>query len=113
MAELPRDEMQAAIDARRELGPEMEPAVIDAFVDRMERAIDARVDARLGQQVGARAVRPRGGGDGLAGVLLPVASLGAAIPLTAIAATTVGFLAVLIVWLGIVGVNWAYAQRPR
>lgn len=113
--DLPRDEMQAAIDARRELGPEMEPAVIDAFVDRMERAIEARVDARLGQQASARPVRRERGGrdDGLSGVVLPVASLGAAIPLTAIAASTAGFLAVLIVWLGIVAVNWAYAQRPR
>ena len=60
--DLPRDEMQAAIDARRELGPEMEPAVIDAFVDRMERAIEARVEARLGQQAGARPVRHIGRG---------------------------------------------------
>jgi hypothetical protein len=33
-----------AIEARRELGGEMEPAVIDAFVDRIERRLAERAD---------------------------------------------------------------------
>jgi hypothetical protein len=37
-----KDELQAAIEARKELGPEMEPAVIDAFVERIERRLAAR-----------------------------------------------------------------------
>jgi hypothetical protein len=36
------DELQAAIEARRELGAEMEPAVIDAFVERIERRLAGR-----------------------------------------------------------------------
>ncbi len=32
-----RDELQIAIEARKELGAELEPAVIDAFVERIER----------------------------------------------------------------------------
>ena len=108
--ELPRDDIQAALEARRELGPEMEPAVVDAFVERMERAIEARVDARLAQQ-GARPSPPEGrGGPELT---LAIVSLGVAIPLTAISAATAGMLAVLIVWLGLVGINWAYSQRGR
>lgn len=87
----------------------MEPAVIDAFADRMERAIEARVDTRLAER-GPRRPAAR---DDRADLILPVVSLGVAIPLTAIAAAVSGFLAVLIVWLGLVGVNWAYAQRPR
>lgn len=39
---IPRDELQAAIEARKELGAEMEPAVIDAFVERIERRLEAR-----------------------------------------------------------------------
>jgi hypothetical protein len=40
-----KDELEAAIEARRELGAEMEPAVIDAFVARIERRLaDRRVD---------------------------------------------------------------------
>jgi hypothetical protein len=37
-----RDELEAAIAARRELGEEMEPAVIDAFVERIERRLGER-----------------------------------------------------------------------
>jgi hypothetical protein len=37
-----RDELTAAIEARKELGAEMEPAVIDAFVERIERRLEAR-----------------------------------------------------------------------
>ncbi len=107
--ELPRDDIEAALEARRELGREMEPAVIDAFADRMERAIEARVDARLAERNARGPARRSGAADHV----LPVVSLGAAIPLTAIAAATSGWLAVLIVWLGLVAVNWANAQRPR
>src|SRR5918998_4310042 len=39
-----RDELHSAIEARRELGDEMEPAVIDAFVERIERRLTDRVD---------------------------------------------------------------------
>jgi hypothetical protein len=39
---IPREEIQAAIEARKELGAEMEPAVIDAFVERIERRLDLR-----------------------------------------------------------------------
>ena len=37
-----RDELQAAIAARDELGAEMEPAVVDAFVERIERRLADR-----------------------------------------------------------------------
>ena len=106
--ELPRDDIQAALDARRELGPEMEPAVVDAFVERMERAIEARVDARLAQREPRQPSKEHRGGSELT---LAIVSLGVAIPLTAVSAATAGFLAVLIVWLGLVGINWAYSQR--
>ena len=39
---VPREELQAAIEARKELGDEMEPAVIDAFVERIERRLAER-----------------------------------------------------------------------
>ena len=39
---VPRDELQAAIEARKELGADMEPAVIDAFVERIERRLAER-----------------------------------------------------------------------
>lgn len=41
-----RDELGTAIEARQELGEEMEPAVIDAFVERIERRLADRDDRR-------------------------------------------------------------------
>jgi hypothetical protein len=37
-----REEVTAAIEARKELGAEMEPAVIDAFLERVDRRLAAR-----------------------------------------------------------------------
>ena len=37
-----REELQAALEARKELGEEMEPAVIDAFVERIEQRLAER-----------------------------------------------------------------------
>ena len=41
-----REEVRAAIEARKELGAELEPAVIDAFVARIEKSIVKRDDQR-------------------------------------------------------------------
>jgi Flp pilus assembly protein TadB len=38
------DELHAALEARKELGDELEPQVIDAFVERIERRLDQRRD---------------------------------------------------------------------
>ena len=40
-----KSELRSAVDARMELGEEMEPAVIDAFVDRIERRLAERKGA--------------------------------------------------------------------
>ena len=37
-----KSELRSAVEARKELGEEMEPAVIDAFVDRIERRLAER-----------------------------------------------------------------------
>jgi hypothetical protein len=39
---VPRDELRATIGARKELGDEMEPALVDAFVDRIEKQLASR-----------------------------------------------------------------------
>jgi VIT1/CCC1 family predicted Fe2+/Mn2+ transporter len=39
-----REEVEAAIAARRELGEELEPAVVDAFVERIEARLATRRD---------------------------------------------------------------------
>jgi len=39
---VPRDELRATIEARKELGEEAEPALIEAFVDRIEKELGKR-----------------------------------------------------------------------
>ena len=39
---VPRDELEAAIEARKELGSDLEPAVVDAFVERIEKRLATR-----------------------------------------------------------------------
>jgi hypothetical protein len=36
------DELQAAVEARKELGDDMEPALVDSFVERIERRLSER-----------------------------------------------------------------------
>jgi hypothetical protein len=93
-----REDVQAAIEARRELGGEMEPHLIDSFVDRIEKRIDERATGRIPAQ--------RGGREG--SFALALASLIFAIPITAIAATHGGITAMVVVWLGIVLLNAVY-----
>jgi hypothetical protein len=93
-----RDELQAAIEARRELGPEREAELVESFLDRIETRLEERRP-----QPAPRRVEPS--------PLLAMISLGVAIPLTAIAASNSGLAAVIVVWIGIVLVNFAYARR--
>lgn len=39
---VPRDELRATVAARRELGEDMEPALVDAFVARIEKQLAER-----------------------------------------------------------------------
>jgi hypothetical protein len=102
-SELPRDELAAAVEARREVGRELEPQVIEGFLERVGQAIDERVDDRLAKSA------PGDSGRGQIG--LAVISLIFAIPLTGIGAGTTGLAGLLVVWIGIVLVNLAYAFR--
>lgn len=95
---LSRDELAAALAARRELGPDYDAAFADAVVERIERSLDARLGAR---QVGG------------SGTVLAVVSLLAAIPLTAIAVVNAGTPGLLVVWAAITLINVAHALRRR
>jgi hypothetical protein len=101
MAMVERDEVHAAIEARRELGQELEPEIIDSFVERIERRLKDLEASR-------RPVRRDSSDKTFA---LAIVSLAVAIPLTAIGVTQAGLVGLVIVWLGIVLVNLAYSQR--
>ncbi len=113
-AEPSRHDLEAAVAARRELGPQYEDAVLDSFLDRMDRSIADRVDARLTQRLDqpAAAGRPAGGGpDGA--LVLGIVSLGTGIPITAIAAGVTHLPGLMVVWAGIAAVNAAHAWGRR
>ncbi|MET9020137.1 hypothetical protein ABZV93_09165 [Actinopolymorpha sp. NPDC004070] len=102
---VPRDEAEAALHARRELGADFEPAVVDSFVDRIDAAIEARVAQEV-KRAGKPAPRRKDDGHALA---LAIVSLGVAIPLSGLAAHEAGVAGLVVAWLGIVLVNLAHA----
>src|SRR5689334_74117 len=53
-----REDVTAAVGARRELGDESEREVIESFLDRIGTAIDVRVDQRLAERDRDRDRRP-------------------------------------------------------
>ncbi len=91
---VPRDELHAALEARRELGPEYERELVEAFAEKLEH----RLDARLGKRQPVKRQRDHE-------LALAIVSLGVAIPLIAIAGGTAGLAGVLAVCAAIVLVN--------
>ena len=106
--DIPRDEAEAALAARQELGRDYEPAVVDSFVNRLDKAIDARVAEHVGR-AGGRAPA----GPDRSGLALAIVSLGCGIPITAIAGGVADLAGILIAWIGIILVNMAYAIQSR
>jgi hypothetical protein len=100
--EISREDVASAVGARRELGRELEPEVVDAFLERVERGIDARVDRRLAERGGSVLAGMEDRGTSMT---LAIVSLGTGIPITAIAGGIAGLPGIIAAWLGIVGVN--------
>jgi hypothetical protein len=109
--DIPRDEVRAALHARRELDGEYEPAVVEAFAARVEQAIDARVDERLARRE-ERAPRRSSSGPGAGSIILALGSMGCGIGATG-AATGMdgsgGVLVAIIAWIAIGAINVANA----
>ena len=98
---VPRDELHAALEARRELGPAYEREVLEAFAEQLERRLESRL--RHERPVPARRERDKE-------LALAIVSLLVAVPLIAIAGGTVGLAGVLAVCAAIVLVNVAFAR---
>ncbi|MDA8439790.1 MAG: hypothetical protein M0Z51_13155 [Propionibacterium sp.] len=99
---LPREDFEAALAARKELGADYEPALVDSFVEKVEAALVARGQQRQQLQPAPTAAVPPGGR-----VAVAIVSVVMGIPLTAITLGTGSLFAMIICWLGIVGVNLA------
>lgn len=105
-----RDEVEAALEVRRELGPAFEPALVDSFAERIEQAVEARVDARIAERRSERKHEEERNSKQMA---LGISSLALGIPISAIAAGTADLPGLVVSWLGIVGVNASYAWQNR
>ncbi|TDD92520.1 hypothetical protein E1293_00625 [Actinomadura darangshiensis] len=109
---LPREDLTAAMAARRELGPDYDDAFIETVVDRIQESLDART-AAAPRPWPRRAPEPRSRGEGDHSLAMAVLSLLAAIPLSAIGVVNAGLPGLLFVIVGIVLVNFTYTFRPR
>ncbi|MCX4685893.1 hypothetical protein OG401_16550 [Kitasatospora purpeofusca] len=113
-----RRDLDATLQARKELGPEYESELVDSFLARIDARLDARVERRVAERLGPAegygrpGYGPRRFGRRSA-TRLPIVSLVLGIPLSAIAAESGGFLGLLVCWGGIVGVNVSSALAER
>ena len=110
-----RRETEAALGARRELGPAYHDEVAAGLADRVEqlaaiRTAELRASAAAGRDDAAldKTLQHQR-------FVLGIISLGAGIPVTAISAVQVdpSLLGVLVGWAGIVGVNVAFGLSRR
>jgi hypothetical protein len=109
---LPRDDLRATIEARRDLGPDYESALVESFLDRVEATIASRVRAEVDARLPHQQQAP-GKPQGDPGVPIALGSLGIGIPLTAIAAGNAGVAGLFLAWGGIIIVNIAHALSRR
>ncbi|AWS42889.1 hypothetical protein [Streptosporangium sp. 'caverna'] len=109
-----RQDMRATIEARRELGPEYEAALVESFVERLDQSIAHRVRAEM-HAAGAppRPPAPQQKRRGNPSIPIALGSMGIGIPLTAIAAQEAGTAGLLLAWVGIVAINLAHAIGNR
>ncbi|MFB8240535.1 hypothetical protein ACFC58_28740 [Kitasatospora purpeofusca] len=119
-----RRDLDASLQARKELGPEYESELVDSFLARLDARLDARVERRVADRLGpaegygpAEAYTRPGYGPRRFGrrsaTRLPIVSLVLGIPLSAIASENGGFWGLLVCWGGIVGVNVSSALAER
>jgi hypothetical protein len=112
--ELERDDLAAALGARRELGREAEHEVLESFLDRVGTAIDARVDQRLALGEDERARPPRRPRSqnrvsvplALGSMIIGIAATGASAGLD-----HGGALVAIVAWVVIALVNLAHAAN--
>jgi hypothetical protein len=133
-----REEISASVAAHAELGPRYDAAVAEGLVERIGEEIDRRIDERLhgGQPTAPRgpvraamaaalppepAPAPAPGGVprrsvGVTGMILGLGSMGLAVGATSVVVSHhvnagAEVLMVLLIWLAIVAINVAHAQR--
>ena len=93
------EELRVALDARKELGVELEDEVVESFLSRVQESIDARVEARVSEALRGVPARPRfaSPSNGRIRVVLGyvVGGLALSIPIAAVAGGGVAMIAVI------------------
>lgn len=109
------DEMESLLAARQELGPAMEPALVDSFAQKILAEVQRQTHINNQTQQQWQMEQSRGGQQSGTGgrLTLAIVSLVMAIPLTAIALDLSSIWMAVIVWLGIVMLNFAYGTDRR
>jgi hypothetical protein len=116
-----RRELDATLQARGELGPEYESALIDSFLEKVEQRFAGPQDQRARRLLAERqmaaareATQPAPQADTFADRFgFGVLSLVLAVPLSAIGVANAGIEGLVVAWLGICGVNAVHAARGR
>lgn len=101
-------ELKAALQARQELGPEMDDHLVEAFLARIQTQVDARVAARIAAEPkGAKPTKSSRAGERVQ-VEVVAGSMALAIPLMAIAGNIAHTVGVVFVVMGVVIINLLY-----
>ena len=115
-----KKELDATLQARRELGEEYESALVDSFLEKVDQRIDGAVERRVRRQMaeqqmvvarGSRSPQTTDSWGERYG--FGIVSLVLAIPLSAIGGGIADIPGLLITWVGIVGVNGFQAARTH
>ena len=110
MSTIPEGDLEAAVEARKELGREREGDVVEAFLDRIEQGIDKRIDERLAKRGGSCPPAQHHHFD----LRLPLGSMGLGIGVIAVAngfGGGGGIAIAIVAWIAIALINIAYARR--
>ena len=103
-------DIEAALEARRELGARYDAELVAGFADRIERTVTDRVSAELRQRGRAHQVAASAGPRQLA---LAIISLVACIPISIVLAVNGAVFALMVTLGAIVAVNMAHAWQSR
>ncbi|WP_409474937.1 hypothetical protein [Streptomyces sp. HC307] len=113
-----KKELNATLQARRELGEEYESALVDSFLEKVDQRIDGAVERRVRRQLAeqqmvvardSRSPKPTDSWGERFG--FGIVSLVLAVPLSAIGGGVAQLPGLLVAWAGIVGVNAFQAAR--
>jgi hypothetical protein len=113
-------ELDATLHARRDLGEEYEPALVDSFLEKVDQRIDGAVERRVRRQLAEQQMQaardsrsPRVTDSWGERFGFGIVSLVLAVPLSAIGGGVAHLPGLLVAWVGIVGVNVVQALRTN